>query len=117
MAGVPIVSRGDIVLFDFAGMGGVPLQKTRPALVVQNDGGNRHAPQTILAAIRGDAQKALPVMVAVPKGVGGLTKDSVVDCGFLSTTRKELLGRRIGRLPPEYMRAVDEALRVSLALK
>lgn len=109
--------RGDIFWLDFAAKAGAPVRKMRPALVVQNDAGNRYAPQVIVAAIRHDADKGLPVQVPIPRGVAGLTKDSVVDCGFLATVLKEQLGPRLGSLPSQYLRAVDDALGVSLGLK
>lgn len=109
------VVRGDIVWHDFSAAG-APLQKIRPAVVIQNDIANRRSPMTILAAIRADTNKELPVLVSVPKGIAGLKKDSVVDCGQIATRMQAELGRTIGRMPPEYMAQVDEALRRSLSL-
>ena len=68
------------------------------------------------AAIREDVGKDLPVQVSVPKGLAGLRKDSVVDCGFLATVDKSLLGACLGELPGDIMAQVDEALRRSLEL-
>ncbi len=59
----------------------------------------------------------LDFAVEVPKGVAGLTKDSVVDCGFISTVPKDKLGNTIGTLPLDHMKEVDRALRVSLSLE
>lgn len=106
------VQRGDIVWHDFAHAGG--LQKTRPALVVQNDVANAYSTRTILAAIREERDKHLPVLVSVPQGIGGLKKDSVVDCGVLTTAYQVGLGKPLGRLPAEYMARVDAALLKSL---
>ncbi|MFC1521703.1 type II toxin-antitoxin system PemK/MazF family toxin [Elusimicrobiota bacterium] len=111
------VRKGDIVWLDFERKAGAPIKKTRPGLVVQNDLGNQFAPHTIIAAIRGDVKKGLPVQVSVPKGTAGLTKDSVIDCGFLATVSKDKLGGLIGKLPLKYMGIVNEALRVSLGLR
>ena len=79
--------------------------------------GNQHAPKTIVAAIRQDTLKGLPVQVLVPSGIGGLGKNSVVDCGVLSTVDKETLGERIGHLPQKFMDEVECALKISLSLK
>jgi len=92
------------------------LEKNRPCLIVQNDLGNRYANNTIVAAILHDTQKALPIHVAIPRSVGGMTKDSIVDCGQLATISKDKLGRMAGHLPEEYMRRVDSALKISLEL-
>ena len=43
--------RGEIHLVSFDPTLGAEIKKTRPALVIQNDIGNRHSPITIVAAI------------------------------------------------------------------
>ena len=113
----PVVRRGDIVWCDFGAAVHQPIQKIRPGLIIQNDMGNRYSTKTILAAIRKDTGKALPVQAKIPKGVGGLTKDSVVDCGVVITVSKDALGDPIGRLPSGYLQAVDKAIAVSLGLR
>jgi mRNA-degrading endonuclease toxin of MazEF toxin-antitoxin module len=95
---------------------GVPLKKRRPAVVVQNDIANRFAPHTILVPIREDAGKKLPVQVQVPAGVAGLTKNSVVDCGFPFTIPTAAVERTGKVLPPAIMAEVNGALKRSLAL-
>lgn len=110
------ISRGDIVWADLSAAGGAPLRKKRPSLVVQNDVGNRFAPHTIVAAIRHDPAKELPVQVSLPKGTAGLQKACVVDCGHIATLEESQVGERLGRLPADLMRLVDEALRISLGL-
>lgn len=112
----PFPSRGEIYTVDFGRAQGI-LNKVRPAVVIQNDAGNEFAPHTIVAAVRDAAGKSeLPIFVPLPKGVAGLTKDSVIDCGHVATVGRKQLGRRWGHLPFEYERRLDEALRHSLDL-
>jgi len=92
------------------------IKKKRPVLVIQNNIGNRYSGETIVAAIRHDSQKSLPIHVAVGKGIAGLSKDSLIDCGQIATIPKSMLGEPIGVLPPAAMAAVDRALMVSLGL-
>lgn len=110
------IRRGDIFRVDFGRTENRPIKKSRPALIIQNDAGNRAAPITIVAAIREDAKKGLPIQVALPAGTAGLHKDSVVDCGILATVDKLELGDKIGRLSPAFMAQVDRAIRISLGL-
>ena len=111
------VLRGDVILADLAASGG-RVKKTRPSVVVQNDLGNRHGSETILVPVREARQgKRLPIRVFVAEGVGGLRKDSEIDAGHLHTIHMQELGRKLGRMPPEIMREVDEALKKSLALR
>lgn len=124
MEAVPAVPlrRGDVVYVDLKGAIGVEKQKTRPCVVVQNDGGNRASPMTIVAPItdedqfKGYAQQVL--VEAHELGPGG--KRSVIECGHLRTIDRD---RRISQtqgvvahLSETTMARVDGALRASLAL-
>jgi mRNA interferase MazF len=46
-----VVRRGEIYLVNFDPTLGAEIKKTHPALVVQNDIGNKYSPITIVAAI------------------------------------------------------------------
>lgn len=60
-------------------------RKTRPCVVVQNNIGNKYSPVTIVAVITGaeNVPRRYPVDVPVPKGEGGLTRNSVVQCNLI----------------------------------
>ena len=47
------IKRGDIIDIDFDPARGQEIRKTRPAVVVQNDIGNRYSPLVIVLPIRG----------------------------------------------------------------
>ena len=57
---------------------GREIRKKRPCVVIQNDIGNKYSPLVIVAAITGaeHIRRAPPIWVSVPKGEGGLDKDS-----------------------------------------
>lgn len=109
------VRRGEVYVANLLPFGG-RLYKDRPVVVVQNDLGNRSSPETIVLTIRSDHGKRFAILVPVARDAGGLDRNSVIDAGHVLTIPQAGLGRRIGTLPPEAMRAVDEALRTSLAL-
>ena len=114
---MPPPRRGEIYEVDFERSEGAQIKKTRPAVIIQNDVGNRYAPHTIVAAVRAAERKgSLPVFVPIPKGTAGLTKDSVIDCGHVTTVAIEQLGRRLGTLPAEFVLDLNTALKRSLAL-
>lgn len=110
------VRRGELYRLDPAAGRGA-LTKGRPVLVVQNDVGNRHSPETIVAAVR-DPQGArdLPVFVPLEAGEGGLRRKSVIDAGHLCTVPQESLRKRLGVLSTGALSRVDHALRLSLGL-
>jgi mRNA interferase MazF len=115
--------RGDVVYVDLRGAVGSEKQGTRPCVVVQNNGGNRGSPLTIIVPLTdSDHQgKRYPQQVLVSAselGPGG--KDSVIECGLVrEIDRDGRIDIRRGvwcHLDDEIMRRVDAALRASLEL-
>ena len=58
--------RGEIYLVSVDPTVGAEIQKTRPAVIVQNDIGNRHSPLTIVAAITSNPLRRGPTSVIRP---------------------------------------------------
>lgn len=121
------LSRGDVIWVYLDGAKGFELNSDgkpsgRPALVIQNNGGNRSRGVTIVAlmrdanAYRGYAQQVL--VSAADLGKGG--KDSVIECGSIVTIdRNSRINKKKGvwkRLDPAIMAKVDRALCRSLGL-
>ena len=106
--------RGEIHLVEWSG-GAEPYQGRRPSLIVQNDVGNRVAPDVIVVPIT-TTINSFPFMVRVPAGEGGLDHESCVDCAAIFTIPKDRLRDRIGQLPPNRMGEVDRALCAALGI-
>jgi mRNA interferase MazF len=62
---------------------------------VQNDIGNQYSPMTIVVPIEGaeHIRQLYPVNVAVPKGEGGLLKDSVALCNQIRCVDEARFGK------------------------
>lgn len=109
--------RGDVFVVSFDPTLGAEIQKTRPALVLQNDIANRFSPITIVAAITSRADTRLyPTEVPITAPEGGLERDSVVLLNQLRSIDRQRLVRRLGHLSPETMLHVERALAISLGL-
>lgn len=109
--------RGEVFLVSFDPTMGAEIQKTRPALIIQNDIGNRNSPLTIVAAItsyHGGMIRPHQVLIASPEG--GLQVDSTVLLNQVRSVDKQRLVRRLGVLRAETMARVDRALLISLGL-
>ena len=109
--------RGEIYLTRFDPTLGAELQKTRPALILQNDVANRYSPITIVAAITSrprDRDRPTNILVGTPEG--GLTSDSTVLLNQIRSVDTQRLIRRLGTLTSDTMRRVDQALLISLGL-
>ncbi len=112
------IKRGDVIDIDFDPVRGHEINKTRPAVVVQNDIGNQYSPLVIVSPIRGaeHIKRHYPVIVLVEKGAGGLDKKSVVQCDQIKSLDKSRIVGKRGRFTEEIMRDIDVALKISLAL-
>jgi len=109
--------RGEIYLVDFDPTRGHEIQKTRPALIIQNDIGNRYSPITIVAAISSKFDMPPhPTDVIMEATESGLSLRSAVVLNQIRSVDRERLVRQLGRLNPTAMHRVDHALKISLGL-
>ena len=111
-----IVHRGEIYYADLSPVVGSEQGGVRPVLIVQNDVGNKFSPTVIAAAITSQKSKAdLPTHISVDAQGSGLLKDSIVLLEQVRTLDKHRLREKMGRLDPDSMNRVDQALSISLA--
>ena len=109
--------RGDVVLVPFPFITDFSQSKPRPALVIQNDVGNRFSPNLIVATISSRVpDRVYPTNHHLRAGTAGLDRDSVVLASVILTIPKSSVRKRLGHLDETIMQAVDACLRVSLAL-
>ena len=109
--------RGEVYLLNFDPTIGAEIQKTRPALIVQNDIVNRHSPITIVAAISSQFDEPLyPTEVLVPALGGSLTVNSVVLLNQVRSVDKQRLIRRLGLLTPASIESVTRAMQISFGM-
>jgi len=112
----PPPRRGEVWLVNFDPTLGAEIQKTRPALVIQNDIGNKASPVTIVAAITSTLKKPYPFQVLLRAGEGGIDNDSVVTLNHLRSIDRQRLVRRLGRVSAVTLQQVDRAIVVSLGI-
>ena len=113
-----IVHRGEIYYADLSPVVGSEQGGVRPVLIVQNDVGNKFSPTVIAAAITSQKSKAdLPTHSSVDAQGSGLLKDSIVLLEQVRTLDKHRLREKMGRLDPDSMNRVDQALSISFGLR
>ena len=114
--------RGDIVLVVSPFITDPSIRKTRPAVIVQNDVGNRFSPNLIVAAISTQIPtRRYPTNRVVRHGSRewegtGLDRDSAVQTENILTIPKATVIQRLGRFSEGTMGDIDACLRVSLGL-
>ena len=109
------LSRGEIWLVGFNPGLGSEQTGMRPALVIQNDVGNRYATTTIVVAITATLKK-YPVTVLLDPDEGRLDRPSMVNLAQILTLDKSRLVRRLGAISQSRIREVDAGLLVSLGM-
>ncbi len=114
--------RGDVVLTRFPYVTDPTRAKERPTVIIQNNTGNRHSSNVIVAAISSQIPgRKYPFHFWVPlnspqASCAGLQRDSVVHAEIILTIPEKSVTKRIGRFSDDAMNAIDKCLRVSLAL-
>ncbi len=113
--------RGEIWLVEFDPVRGSEANKRRPAVVVSNDRANAAAAQlgrgaVTVVPLTSNVAKVYPFQVLLPPTDTGLSVDSKVQAEQVRTVAVERLSRSIGRVVPERMVHVDDALRLHLDL-
>lgn len=117
------ILRGDVVLVPFPYVTDFKKAKTRPALVIQNNIGNRFGSTVIVALISSSVPaKQYPMHYTIPHPspvakAAGLKTTSVVKLETILTLPRRAILHRLGRLPREAVREADEALAFSLDLR
>jgi mRNA interferase MazF len=123
------VKRGEIYWVEFDPVKGSEQGGLRPALVVQNDVGNRYSPTTIVVAItRTIPPRPYPFTVVIEPEESGLSERSVINCSQMAIIHQAGPASRfrppcgksdvqpIGHLDVEKLAQVDQALKFNLAL-
>jgi len=104
--------RGEVwwVVFDPAV--GSEIRKTRPAVIVSNDAANRHLARVVVVPLTSNTGRVYPGEAVVM--VGGQDNKAMAD--QIMAADKGRLESQLGTLSKADMQAVEDAIRVHLAL-
>ena len=109
------VKRGDIWLVNLDPTIGHEINKSRPAVIIQNDIGNKYSPVTIIAPITShNTERIYPIEVLLSSGNTGIEKTSKVLLNQIRAVDQRRLIKRIGTVNEEIIEKIDEAIRISL---
>ena len=113
--------RGEIRLVDLDPSRGAEANKGRPAVIVSNDGANMTAERLgrgviTVVPVTSNVTKVYPFQVILDAASTGLDRDSKARAEQVRSVAVERIGRRLGALTSDLAAALDEALRLHLAL-
>lgn len=108
--------RGDIYFTRFDNSVGSEQSGNRPAIVIQNNVGNRFSPTLIMATLTSRASKkvSLPTHCLLENSI--LSVPSIVQAEQIFTVDKSRIIHYLGHVSAEEMQRVDDVLKASLAL-
>jgi mRNA interferase MazF len=113
--------RGEVRVVDLDPARGAESDKRRPAVIVSNDAANTTAARlgrgvVTVVPITSNVERVYPFQVLLPAGSGGLSQDSKAQAEQVRSIDAERVGERLGQLSRSLMLALDNALRLHLAV-
>jgi mRNA interferase MazF len=113
--------RGDIRLVNLEPSRGAEANKQRPAIIVSNDGANSTAQRlgrgvVTVVPVTSNTERVYPFQVLLLAHDTGLTADSKAQAEQVRSIAVERIGPQVGTMTAELQAALDEALRLHLAL-
>lgn len=115
------MKRGEVHWADLIPRSGSEQTGRRPVVVVSHDGFNQTAAWRSIIVVpistSSSQGKRGPTVVGIPDGTGGLPKASFALCHQVTTLDRAKLTKRIGALPPEVLREIEEGLKAATDLE
>lgn len=108
------IHEGEIYLANLDPTIGVEIQKMRPVIIVSNEWINRFSQLVVVVPLTTSTQKVSPSHILIPKGQGGLDYLSKALTEQIRAIDKTRLVKRLGKLDPEYMVKLHDAIRNTL---
>jgi mRNA interferase MazF len=113
--------RGELRIVDLEPVRGAEANKRRPAVIVSNDAANSAAARLgrgvlTVVPVTSSVDRVYPFQVLLPEGTAGLRQDSKAQAEQVRSIDVKRIGEQLGRLPDRLMAALDDALRLHLAL-
>ena len=111
------MNRGDIYYFALDPTVGSEIRKTRPCVIVSNDKNNVVREMVTVVPLTSNLTRVRKIEVIILKANSGLTKDSkalIPQMRAISCER--VIGTRAGRVAPDVMGRIDDALKLHLSL-
>ena len=113
--------RGEIRLVDLDPVRGAEADQRRPGIIVSNDGANSTAERLrrgviTVVPVTSNTTRVYPFQVLLPASETGLQRDAKAQAEQLRSVAVERIGARLGVVTGELLVALDDALRLHLAL-
>ncbi len=112
------VKWGDVIYIDVGNEAKGSEQKgNRPAVIVQNDIGNRYSSTTIVALITSQEKRYMPTHVIVEPWQSGLNKVSTIMLEQIKTIDKSRIISKVGHIETDWLKEkIKKSLTISFGM-
>jgi mRNA interferase MazF len=113
--------RGEIRIVDLEPVRGAGSSKTRPAVIVSNDGANTTATRlgrgvVTVVPVTSNVERIYPFQVLLSAAETGMQRDSKAQAEQVRSVAVQRVGKRVAVVSPSLMAQLDEALQLHLSL-
>lgn len=109
--------RGDIVLCKMNSVGEHTQHGTRPAIIIQNNTGNKYSETLIVIPLTSRVKKPMPTHCFIPSNATtGIIRHSTAMCEQITTIGKEDVIRKTGNVSSRDMERLEKCIACSLGL-
>ena len=109
---------GDVIYVDVGNEAKGSEQKgNRPAIIVQNDIGNRYSSTTIVALITSQEKRYMPTHVIIEPWQSGLNKVSTIMLEQIKTIDKSRIISKVGHIETDWLKEkIKKSLTISFGM-
>ena len=115
------MKRGEVFWADLVPRSGSEQIGRRPVILVSHDGFNQTPGWRSIIVIpistSSSQGKRGPTVIELPGGAAGIPKTSFAVCHQVTTLDRAKITKRIGTLPAEFLREVEEGLKAAMDLE
>ena len=110
-----IYKRGDLIYVNLSPVIGSEQDGIRPAVIVQNDKGNKFSPTIIILPITSKNKNLLPTHIKINSNMYGLPKNSVILAEQIRTIDKKRIIKKIGKIDENVLILIKKALEANFS--
>jgi mRNA interferase MazF len=116
-----MMKRGEVYWAELIPRSGSEQTRRRPVIILPHDGFNQSSSwrSIIVVPISTSPSQAKrgPTVIELSSGTAGLSKPSLAVCHQVTTLDRAKLSRKLGSLPAESLREVEDGLKAAMDLE
>lgn len=111
-----MIKRGDIYLVDLTDAFGSEQSGVRPAIIMQNNIGNKYSPTTLIVPLTSKKKNLTPTHVTITPDCG-VARESEAECEQARVADKRRLKRQIGVINnPDVLKEINQKIMVAFGI-